>query len=337
MQDFTLFAGFAGDTDPGRFLSAGLYRSRGAGGAWQSIGEAIAPRPEVRAILTDPRAPGRVTVGTEDGLWRSDDAGATFRRLAAPRPGLAVWSLARDASNPDTIFAGYEPALVVRSRDDGATFEELPVDVAYPDVTAAMPKRILGIATDPANGDEIYAALEIGGMIRSLDGGRTWAGITEGTYINEDSVDFHAVATRPGRPGTVTGATRIGTFRSTDRGARWRDLAVPPLRPRGTYCRVLAHAPDDPDTLYVGGGNDFDGDLGGLFMTRDDGRSWTRFDLGRPLKTSIFGLALSPRLPGFVACTTKIGEVFVSADRGRSWQCNPLPAGLGHVFALAVA
>ena len=335
MQDFTIYAGFAGDTDPGRFLSAGLYRLRG--GLWQSVGERIGPRPEVRAILTDPRAPERVTVGTRDGLWRSDDAGATWRRLPAPRPGLAVWSLHRDASDADTIFAGYEPALIVRSRDDGATFEELPIAVTYPDLTAARPKRILGIATDPATGDEIYAGLEIGGVVRSLDGGRTWTGITEGTYINEDSVDFHAVATRPGHPGMVTGATRIGTFRSSDRGAHWRDLAVPPLRPRGTYCRVLGHAPDDPDTLYVGGGNDFDGDLGGLFATHNDGRSWPRFELGRPLKTSIFGLAQSPRLPGFLACATKIGEVFISTDRGRSWQVHPLPAGLGHVFALAVA
>ena len=41
MSDFYVYAGLAGDTDPGRFWSAGLYRSRNGGDAWESLGEKI--------------------------------------------------------------------------------------------------------------------------------------------------------------------------------------------------------------------------------------------------------------------------------------------------------
>jgi photosystem II stability/assembly factor-like uncharacterized protein len=337
MGSFHVYAGLAGDTDPGRFVSSGLYRAAGADGAWQSIGDRLHPRPEVRAILTDPARPGRVVVGTQDGLHRSEDHGDSWRRLDAPRPGLAVWSLARHPGRPRTILAGCEPAAVLRSDDDGETWAAFEVAASYPHVTAGpeMPKRILSLAFDPAAPDEVYAAIEIGGLLHSRDGGRSWRQLLDGLYVAEDSVDLHAVAVSPAHPGRLTVCTRVGAFRSDDAGAHWRDLRIPLLRPKGSYCRTLAVAPDDPATILIGGGNDFDGDVGGLFVSADDGASWRMADLGT-LKTSIFGLAIDPLRPERIVCATKYGWVFHSADRGRSWAMNPLPAGAGHVFSLAV-
>ena len=337
-MEYCVYAGLAGDTDSGRFVSAGFYRSRNGDGVWESLGERFGRPPQVRAILTDARHPSRLTIGAETGIWRSDDSGETWRKLNAPAPLLAVWSLARHPTEPETIFAGYEPAGIYQSTDDGENWRALPLNVTFPEITARpeMPKRVLGIAVDPANSSEMYAGFEIGGVARSLDGGRTWEGVTEGTYINEDSVDVHAVAVSPSRPGVVTAATRIGTFRSADRGWHWRDLSVPMLRPRGTYCRAIAYAPDESATLYLAGGNDFDGDRGALFVSRDDGGSWQAFDLGLPLKTTVFALAVNSRVPDYVFCTTKVGQVFRSADRGKTWQVNSLPAGVGHVYSLAV-
>lgn len=334
-MDYDIFVGLAGDTDEGRFLSAGLWRSRNGAGPWESIGHRLGGELPVRAILADARHAGRVTIGTATGIWRSDDRGDTWRRLPAPAPGLSVWSLARHPGEPDTILAGYEPGAVAISRDDGASWRLFPIEATFPDVTRTMPKRVLGLAVDPASTDDIYAGIEIGGMVRSRDGGRTWVGITDGTYINEDSVDFHSVAVSRIHPGRITGATRIGTFRSDDGGAHWRDMQIPMLRPRGTYCRVLAYDPEEAETLYLAGGNDFDGDIGRLFISRDDGSSWEVTDCGSPLKTSLFGLAVNARLTSHVFCASKIGQVLVSPDRGRSWRASALPPGAGHVFALA--
>jgi photosystem II stability/assembly factor-like uncharacterized protein len=339
LAQFCVYAGLAGDTDPGRFVSAGLYRSRDGDGSWESLGGRIKPLPQVRTILTDPVRPGRVTIGAQDGIWRSEDFGDSWRRLSAPVPGLAVWSLARHPSERDTIFAGYEPCAIYRSVDGGETWEKLPIEVTFPDVTMrpqAMPKRVLSIAVDPINPNDIYAAIEIGGLIRSQDGGRTWTSVIDGLYTTEDAVDLHSVVVNPIRPGSVTVATRIGAFRSEDRGARWRNLPVPLLRPQGSYCRALIYAPDEPTTLFLAGGNDFDGDRGALFISRDDGSSWQIVDLGAPLKTTAFALAIDHNRPSHIFCSSKIGQVFRTLDRGGHWRMNPLPAGVGHVFALAV-
>jgi hypothetical protein len=107
------------------------------------------------------------------------------------------------------------------------------------------------------------------------------------------------------------------------------------LRPIGSYCRVLAYAPGDAETLYLAGGNDFDGDRGALFISRDDGASWEQAEPGTPLKTTIFGLAVSAARPDHLFCSSKIGQVLHSPDRGRHWRANPLPHACGHVFALS--
>ena len=339
MSDFYVYAGISGDTDPGRFWSAGLYRSRNGDGPWESLGGKIDPAPHVFAILTDPGRPGRVTIGTESGVWRSDDAGESWRRLSAPKPELAVWSLARHPRDPDMIFAGYEPCAVYRSIDDGSTWQKLPVKVTFPAVSdhPDIPKRIISIAIDPAHPDEIYASLEVGGLLRSLDGGKTWVNVIDGLYIDEGSVDIHSVVVNPKRPGQITVATRFGAFRSVDRCLHWQDLKAPRLRPIGSYCRVLAYAPGDADTLYLAAGNDFDGDRSALFVSHDDGAKWAQADLGVPLKTTIFSLAVSPNRPDHVFCSSKIGQVLYSSDRGRHWRVNPLPHGVGHVFSLAAS
>ena len=122
----TLYAGMAGDTDEGRFVSAGLYRSND-GGAWRRIDGSFEDPPEVHAILIDPRRPERVLIGTQNGIFRSNDRGDSWRRLSAPVPDNAVWSLIRDPTDLDVVLAGYEPAALFRSADDGENFRGVPV------------------------------------------------------------------------------------------------------------------------------------------------------------------------------------------------------------------
>ena len=136
-----------------------------------------------------------------------------------------------------------------------------------------MPKRITGIAVG-GGGADIYLSLEIGGLLRSLDGGKQWTAAIDGLYVVEDAVDLHGVAVNLSRGSCVTVTTRVGTFRSDDHGEHWRKLPVPALREKGSYCRAIAYAPGEPDTILIGAGNDFDGDKGALFISRDDGATW---------------------------------------------------------------
>jgi photosystem II stability/assembly factor-like uncharacterized protein len=333
----TLYAGMAGDTDEGRFASAGLYRMSD-GEPWTRIDGSFAEPPEVHAILTDPRRPERVVIGAQSGIFMSDDRGSSWRRLSAPLPGLAVWSLLRDPHDPDVILAGYEPAALYRSADDGENWTRIALPASYPDVAAGpeTPKRVTGIAVGGESREAIYVSLEIGGLLRSLDGGNRWDAAIDGLYVVEDAVDLHGVVVNPARREQVTVTTRVGAFRSEDRGERWRKLAVPALREKGSYCRAIAYAPGETQTLFLGAGNDFDGDKGALFMSCDDGATWKAADLPGPLKSTVFAIAANPRLPDEIHCATKNGGVFSSGDGGRSWRYSPLPRRAGHVFSLAL-
>jgi hypothetical protein len=237
----TVYADMVGDTDEGRFVSAGLYRSQD-GDLWARIDGSFEVAPQVYAILTDPRRPARVTIGTQIAIFRSDNHGDTWPRLTAPAPELAAWSLARHPTARDIIYAGYAPPAAFRSNNDGETGEKLPVSASSPDVTAGseMPKRITAIAVRAANSHEIYASLEIGGLL-------------------------------------------------------------------GSYCCAIAYVPDRPATLYLGAGNDFDGDKGALFISDDDGATWYTADLPGPLKSSIFAVAINPRLPTKCIVRPKMG------------------------------
>jgi hypothetical protein len=77
-----------------------------------------------------------------------------------------------------------------------------------------------------------------------------------------------------------------GVWKSTDDGVRWRPLTdyVP-----ATAIGAIALDPADPDIVYVGSGNLFDGAAGmpksaGLFKSTDGGRTWARLvsPVGRP-------------------------------------------------------
>lgn len=332
----TLYAGMAGDTDDGRFVSAGLRRSVD-GGPWERIDLSFEAPPETHAILTDARRPERVLIGSERGIFASDDRGENWRRLGAPAPELAVWSLARDPDDADVIYAGYEPAALWRSADDGESWSRIALPAAYPAVTAGAetPKRVTGVAAGAA-GSEIYLSIEIGGLLRSLDGGIRFSAAIDGLYVVEDAVDLHGVVLSPSRRGRVTVTTRVGAFRSDDRGEHWRKLPAPALREKGSYCRAIAYPPGEPETLLIGAGNDFDGDRGALFISRDDGETWRAADLPGPLKSAVFAIATNARLPGRIHCATKNGGVFSSADGGESWRYLPLPRGVGHVFSLGL-
>src|SRR5574342_1209266 len=95
--------------------------------------------------------------------------------------------------------------------------------------------RVMRLAVDPAEPGHLYAALEVGGAMRSLDGGETWSDCSADliklaelphlkSTIDSDShlegmLDGHAVCVSAARPGTVFLAVRMGLFKSADRGA----------------------------------------------------------------------------------------------------------------------
>jgi photosystem II stability/assembly factor-like uncharacterized protein len=337
-----VYVGLAGETAPGRVVKSGLYRMAANGDRWELLTHGLPEAPAIRAIAAHPERPETVYAGTQHGLYRSTDRGEHWERLNVPDHGLPVWSLMFDPRDPRVLYAGYENCEIFRSEDGGERWHQLPVTVRFPEVTvgpgANPAKRVLELAANPDNPDEVYGAIEVGGVIRSLDAGEHWENMSHGQYLNDDTVDMHGVLVARWRPGTVFAVGRAGLFRSTDQGRHWASAQLEPLNPKGqTYCRDIREVPGDPKTIWVATGASFRSEVGALFRSNDGGLSWSRVDMGVKPKTTMFAVAFDERQPRRMFCATSGGEVFASADGGEHWAERPLPAGATQVYAMACA
>ena len=337
-----VYVGLAGETAPGRPVQSGLYRIAAGDDRWEKLTRGLPEAPTIRAIVPHPDDPETIYVGTQDGPYRSADHGEHWDKLDIADHGLPVWSLAFDPNDARVLYAGYENCEVYRSDDGGERWQQLPVTVRFPEVTVAPganpAKRVLGLAVNPANRDEIYGAIEVGGVIRSLDGGEHWDNMSHGQYVNDDTVDMHGILVGRWRPDMVLAIGRAGLFTSTDQGRHWASARLEPLNPKGqTYCRSIRETPGDPKTIWVAAGAGFQSDLGALFRSKDGGASWSRVNMGFKPKTTMFAVAFDERQPRRMFCAASGGEVFASENGGESWTERPLPEGATQVYAMGCA
>src|SRR5260370_35141144 len=96
----------------------------------------------------------------EHGIYRWTDHGEHGELLHISDLGMAVWSLLFDPRDSKVLDAGYENCEIFRAEDGGEHWQQLPVTVRFPEVTvgpgANPAKRVLELAANPANPNEIY-------------------------------------------------------------------------------------------------------------------------------------------------------------------------------------
>lgn len=335
----TIYAGLRTTKDGG---AGGLYRRNGGG--WER-----ALDQDTQAITPDPRDPAVILAGTTAGPFRSTDGGRTWRRCGFPDDGAQVWSIAFDPADPRTVYAGGSPVGVYRSDDGGESFRRLPAPSLPERVKMGFACRVMRIAPAPRQRGALFAALEVGGAMRSRDGGESWEDCAEDlarfaalphlkSRIVSDSeaegiLDGHAIATTPAEPDRVYLAVRMGLFASDDAGRTWQNLEVGKYSPQ-TYGRDLRVSPHDPKVMYACLSPAFSSGTGSLWRSEDAGRSWARFDKVTPANTAM-GVALHPSDPKQVYFTAKTGGVFGTRDGGGTWEETALPTGAGEAYALA--
>jgi|CXWL01.1.fsa_nt_gi hypothetical protein len=196
------------------------------------------------------------------------------------------------------------------------------------------------LAVDPSQPSVIYAARQVGlgGMVKSVDGGRTWAAIDQGLLNDAVGVSFpgllsvSGIAVRPqdsdvvyvGVRGSSELASRPATiFRSTSGGASWLPVGGPQA-PDGTYPSVNGLAIDPRRARLM-----FAATSQGMFRSQDQGATWTALpqglaDDGGNLP-SVLQVLIEPAHPDTVWALTST-HLYRSGDRGASWQ--PREVGL---------
>src|SRR5690606_109244 len=115
-----IFAGAAHQTGPGgERYRGGLFRLSPGECVWPAGNAGLPESVEARAFAVHPREPNVIYAGTQDGPYRSLDAGNRWERVGFPERNVVIWSLAFHPSDPKVLFAGSAPVGVYRSDDGG--------------------------------------------------------------------------------------------------------------------------------------------------------------------------------------------------------------------------
>jgi photosystem II stability/assembly factor-like uncharacterized protein len=289
-------------------------------------------QPGAQCVAVDACNPERVLAGCRaGGVLESEDGGATWHD--ADLPGTDVFSVAYSPAD-GAAYAGCEPsALWVRRNgawEELSALRELPSAPTWSFPPRPWTSHVRWIAPSPHDANLLLVGIELGGLMRSEDGGASWQDHRPGAQR-----DVHSLAWHPSVPGRAYEAAGGGSAWSRDDGETWEPADEGRDR---HYTWALAVDPADADCWFVSaapGPFEAHGSrpaLAALYRWRGDG-PWEELDLGlpRPLETMPYALAAAG--DGLVAAL-RDGRLFLSEDQGDAWR--PLEAeGLTKVVALA--
>jgi photosystem II stability/assembly factor-like uncharacterized protein len=273
-----------------------------------------------QCLAVDPDAPDTLYAGLRDhGVRRSDDGGLTWVDCALPEPG--VFSLAVSAAD-GAVYAGTEPSRLFVRRDRGETWEALDALLELPSrPTWSFPPRpwtshVRWIAPSPHEASLLLVGIELGGLMRSTDGGSSWQDHRPGAQP-----DVHSLAWHRRVPGRAYEAGGGGAAFSVDGGESWQPADEGHDR---HYTWAVAVDPDDPDVWFVSASTGpvaahGRGEPQARIYRRRAGEPWAALAGGLPEPLPAMPYALLA-LDGRLFAGLADGQLWDSRDRGDTWR-----------------
>ncbi|MEZ4572621.1 MAG: hypothetical protein R2849_20360 [Thermomicrobiales bacterium] len=232
---------------------------------------------------------------TGGGVWKTDDAGTTWRNVS---DGFFEWAsvgaLAVAPSDTNVIYAGMGETTIRGnvSRGDGI-YKSTDAGRTWQQMGLSETQNIGSIVVHPTNPDVLYVAAfghvwgpnQERGLYRSTDGGANW----ERVLFISDKAGALDIAMDPTNPRILfvstweagrtpyslnSGGPGSGIHRSTDAGESWELLNDKPGMPQGVLGKIGV-------AVAAGGGRVYaiiEAEEGGLYRSEDNGETWALKD-----------------------------------------------------------
>ncbi|MES2522959.1 MAG: glycosyl hydrolase [Gemmatimonadota bacterium] len=315
--------------------------------AWRNIGPWRGGRSAAAAGV--PSQPMTYFAGyTGGGLWRTDDAGMSWRNIS---DGFfrtsSIGAIAVAPSDPNVLYVGTGEHSIrgqsstygdgmYRSTDQGRTWTH---------VGLAPTRQISAVRIHPGNSDVVYVAAQGDrwkgtperGIYRTTDAGKTWTLVLKGENATSGASDLTMDATNPRilyaamwdhqrTPWQVrSGGAGSGIWKSVDGGDTWARLdgGLPKL----TGKIGVSVSPANPDRVYA----IVEAENGGLYRSDDAGKTWRLMSGDRLIQTRSWyymNITADPKNAEVVWVSN--APLLRSIDGGRTFQNVPATHGDNH-------
>ncbi len=259
-------------------VGGGVWRTNDGGGTWECISDGYFGG-SIGAVAVAESDPNVIYVGEGEqtlrgnvspgkGLWRSTDAGKTWKYMGLPQ-SQHISRIRIHPTNPDLIYVGVLGNLwksstergLYRSKDGGKNWEK----ILYENDRAGCGDVVF----DPGNPRIIFAStwemkrngyrMDSGGegshLYKSTDGGDTWINISKNKGLPGGLWGIAGLTISPANPERIWACIEAedgGLFRSDNGGQSWIKTSEDrELRQRAWYYSRITADSENPDVVYA--------------------------------------------------------------------------------------
>lgn len=292
------------------FISAcsGIYRSDSAGELFRKIQGIPYSARRTRMLQMDPTDHNIVYAGTTEGLWKTTDAGATWKHMTGSN--IVINDVLIDPRQSSRVLLATDRSGVLASDDGGVTFTASNRGFTH--------RQAAALLVDRSNSNVLYAGVlndkEFGGVFVSRDAGQTWK-------QNSDGLDGRDIfVLRQAADNSLVAGTDHGIFELPPNGPRWILRNLPLARPQAAVLKKTSARPTATNELAprvtileLGADKWFAATSTALFVSPDSGATW------RAESLPSIGVPVSISVAGKVVAIAGRNTVAVSVSGGESW------------------
>jgi hypothetical protein len=306
-------------------------------------------------------------------IFRSTDLGKTWKEATKP-PAFAqapngrsvkhtFWLTPCHANEPKAWYAGTSPQGLFRSEDGGDTWEPFSIINDDPQFRSWMGSeqdgtpdgpKLHSIIVDPRDPKHLYLAMSGGGVHESFDRGRSFTTLLKGLNVVEGfdptniaMHDPHCVQMCPSNPDRLYQQNHCGIYRLDRPSKEWIRIGKSMPKNVGDIGFPMVVHPRDADTAWV---FPMDGTTvwprtspegkPSAYVTRNGGKTWQRLDAGLPKNQAWWtvkrqSMTADARDPVGLYFGTTSGELWMSRDEGKRWEC--IARHLPEIYAVEAA